>query len=771
MSSTFSVTSGGYIELPITVDPNTLIQQAIAAIQADLPGWIPKEGHIEMLLLEQFGAMTAQAANVAASASIAIFEYFGQLLGVLPINGAPATALSTWTMVDTAGYTIPAGTVVGYQVSNGQQSLFSTTTQFSTVASSPGRTISAAQLNIGSPNIVDPANSFTEADVNKSVSDGGVAIPQAQCVVGNTTIASGSNGASLPQTTINVASTTGFSSTGTLLVQTTSGYTTVAYTGLSGGDQFTGCTGGTGSLVTGGVVIANITLPTGTITVNSTSGFNSSGSVVVYTNTGTPAAPVFTPQFVTYTGLSGGDQFTGCTGGTGNLWNTHHVDPYIVSIQTVGEATLSVNAVANESGEAVTLGSISGTQVVTNVPIQSQTVGSLNNNLPTGLLTLVFPNLTFVASVTATTVSSGGADPETTQQYIDRLSTELQLLTPRPILPTDYAILAQSVPGVNRATAYNNTYAGATFPVNLSSGSPTVTAAPATTIASGSNGVNLPQAILNVVSTTNFSPVGSLLVQTSAGFVEVNYTGITPTSFTGCSGGAGLMSTGGVVSGSAFLFGSFEVGLPISGTGIPPSTTLETYENPVQFNMSNNASNNETYITATIPPETGIEAAVAVSAIDSNGQAVSGSIAAQIVALLSSLREVNFMVSYLQPSYQNLWVNYIVIATPGANLSTVTASVNAAVTAYLFPGNWAGGDNTPPTWDTTIDYVYYLSLASVIESVAGVQSIQVVGGTPSLGIGTSPNPAYGYNDISLTGSISTNLPNLINVSGTALMGT
>src|ERR1022692_4777883 len=113
MTSTFQLTNG-YVNLPIVVDPNQIIQQAIAAIQADLPGWIPKEGHIEMLLLEQFGAMTAQAANVAKSVSVAIFEYFGQLLGILPINGAPATGLSTWTMVDAAGYTVPAGTVVGY---------------------------------------------------------------------------------------------------------------------------------------------------------------------------------------------------------------------------------------------------------------------------------------------------------------------------------------------------------------------------------------------------------------------------------------------------------------------------------------------------------------------------------------------------------------------------------------------------------------------------------------------------------------------------------
>lgn len=69
-----------------------------------------------------------------------------------------------------------------------------------------------------------------------------------------TTIAIGSNGATLPQGTINVLSTTGFSATGTILVTTSTGVSTVTYTGLSGGTQFTGCTGGTGTMTTGGQV-------------------------------------------------------------------------------------------------------------------------------------------------------------------------------------------------------------------------------------------------------------------------------------------------------------------------------------------------------------------------------------------------------------------------------------------------------------------------------------------------------------------------------------
>jgi hypothetical protein len=74
---------------------------------------------------------------------------------------------------------------------------------------------------------------------------------------GRTTIASGSNGAVLPQATINVVSTDGFPlgnggdttlGTSTLAVQVgVNTYTTVSYTGVTA-TSFTGCTGGTGTL-------------------------------------------------------------------------------------------------------------------------------------------------------------------------------------------------------------------------------------------------------------------------------------------------------------------------------------------------------------------------------------------------------------------------------------------------------------------------------------------------------------------------------------------
>lgn len=69
----------------------------------------------------------------------------------------------------------------------------------------------------------------------------------------------------------------------------------------------------------------------------------------------------------------------------------------------------------------------------------------------------------------------------------------------------------------------------------------------ATTIAAGSNGASLPQATINVASTTGFPASGSIAVITSLGLQSVNYSGTTGTSFTGCAGGTGTMSTGNAV--------------------------------------------------------------------------------------------------------------------------------------------------------------------------------------------------------------------------------
>lgn len=69
-----------------------------------------------------------------------------------------------------------------------------------------------------------------------------------------------------------------------------------------------------------------------------------------------------------------------------------------------------------------------------------------------------------------------------------------------------------------------------------------------TTIAVGSNGQTLPQAIINLASVTGLATSGVLAITTSVGVQTVYYTGISSLTITGCIGGIGTMSTGGAVT-------------------------------------------------------------------------------------------------------------------------------------------------------------------------------------------------------------------------------
>lgn len=113
--------------------------------------------------------------------------------------------------------------------------------------------------------------------------------------------------------------------------------------------------------------------------------------------------------------------------------------------------------------------------------------------------------------------------------YYPKPTSKLQTLTSPGISP--YTILTEDVVLVQ-------THAG-TFTVNLP---------PYTTIAVASNGQALPQATINVASTTGFPTSGTIRVTTNTGVQTVTYSGTTGTTFTGCSGGGGTMSTGGAVT-------------------------------------------------------------------------------------------------------------------------------------------------------------------------------------------------------------------------------
>jgi uncharacterized phage protein gp47/JayE len=68
-----------------------------------------------------------------------------------------------------------------------------------------------------------------------------------------------------------------------------------------------------------------------------------------------------------------------------------------------------------------------------------------------GQVELIDP-LVWMDHITQIDKTNGGQDAESDDDYLDRLALELQTISPRPILPRDFSILARNIPGVQRAT-------------------------------------------------------------------------------------------------------------------------------------------------------------------------------------------------------------------------------------------------------------------------------------------------------------------------------
>lgn len=422
----------GYISLPVTVDPNVLIAQAFAAIQAQYPGWIPKEGQLDVAIIEEAAQMVAVSNAVAAQMSITIFETFGGLVGILPILGAPATAVGLFTMTDDAGYTIPAGTVVAYPVSGSSQILFTV------------------------------------------------------------------------QTTV-----------------------------------------------------------------------------------------------------------------------------------TISE------------------GSTTGTCVLV-----CETVGVFANGLAAATCQMV-TTFAQVETIATTATSQGGVDPDTQTSYINRLSTELQLLAPRPIVPSDFAAMAQNVTGVFRALAIDGLNPGRSVTDGVTNSTTTLTSA-----------------------TADFVPA--------------------------------------------------DVGRPVVGGTFPAATVIQTFVSATDVTTNHAATGSATGVHLTFGDLSGQERCITVCGVDVNGAALDNTITDNLQAYLESKREVNFIVSTIDPTITEIDVTVTFDVFPGIDPGSVMTAVTSALTAFLNPATWGGGDQQQPQWVPSSNVVRFLDVAAIIRNTAGV--LYIPSGSLTIGI-------------------------------------
>lgn len=115
-----------YVPFPLETEPTDLLQEMVEFLQDRLPGWEPHEGNLEMLIMEGKAQQDAETRDLAADVPPAIFRAFGKIARLPAIEALQAWVTSTWTMIDTAGHTIPVGTIVTIDSAAGEPLAFET---------------------------------------------------------------------------------------------------------------------------------------------------------------------------------------------------------------------------------------------------------------------------------------------------------------------------------------------------------------------------------------------------------------------------------------------------------------------------------------------------------------------------------------------------------------------------------------------------------------------------------------------------------------------
>lgn len=398
--------------------------------------------------------------------------------------------------------------------------------------------------------------------------------------------------------------------------------------------------------------------------------------------------------------------------------------------------TLNGTAIAFQTASTLTIGSGSTSGTVTVVGIQT---GSAFNGA-TNPCQLV-SQITWVTGVTVAAPASGGADQETDDAYLLRLANTLTTLAPRPITASDYATLAlnfQPAPGtdqeqVGRAAASDGlSTTAASFTVSTTSTSPnvTVTTPPGTGITAapgaGILGTNIPSSTFTA-STTNNSPTLSSVSSFTNVQVGALVTG------TGIPAGTEILATNAALNQITMSANATATG---SGITVTFSTTFVLSSTSSTIVMSQNASGTGSGITATVGDTLGNQRTVALAVTDSNGNALNTDTLAAVKTYLQGLREVNFVVSVISPSYPTIYVTVTVKGATGYTTATVQANVQSAILAYLTPQNFGLPTQSLIGWVNS-STIYQSRLLAAVQQAPGVD--HVVAGTLAFGTSASPS--------------------------------
>lgn len=136
-----------------------------------------------------------------------------------------------------------------------------------------------------------------------------------------------------------------------------------------------------------------------------------------------------------------------------STWTVVDTDGYVIQSGTQVGFRVRGEIVPFIVRDSVTVPSGIKTTLKSQVTLEAVNPGNEANGIVEGSTGELIDTLAFVDTITTEEVSAGGVDAETDLQYINRLSDQFALFSPRAIVPADFEGLARSVPGVARAVA------------------------------------------------------------------------------------------------------------------------------------------------------------------------------------------------------------------------------------------------------------------------------------------------------------------------------
>lgn len=300
-----------------------------------------------------------------------------------------------------------------------------------------------------------------------------------------------------------------------------------------------------------------------------------------------------------------------------------------------------------------------GDSSVTDVRLVAVEPGTLYNG-SAGPIELVAA-LDFIQSVDIIGVTSGGQDPETDDDYQNRLAALLRLQAPRPITATDYQTFVLSF---QPATGTDQ------------------------------------QEVGRAVAIDGYQPDGTTTFTATTTNSSATLTAVS---------GAGAANVG--------------PGTVVAGAGITVGTKVLT-NNGSTIVMTAAATANHTAETITATGIYNQARCVTDFIAAADGTALNSDTLIAAQAWLLTYSPMNFLVYVLSPAYTTVYVTFAIKCYPSADPDATVAAAQAALMSYLNPAGFGQlGTTLPQSGWINDTVVRYNKLIGICESVAGVDYV------------------------------------------------